>query len=66
LDGLAIVDVGTLHGRLVYFTIKWYILCRFGFYFFGFGILCREKSGNPAVDVASSVKSGFITYTGIK
>jgi hypothetical protein len=26
----------------------WYILCSFGTFFSGFGIMYQEKSGNPA------------------
>jgi hypothetical protein len=46
-------DVGIFHGRLVYFKAVWYILCPFGIfddylvYFYSFGILYQDKSGNP-------------------
>jgi hypothetical protein len=35
------------HGRFGYFMIVWYILCSFGRFFPGFGIMYQEKSGNP-------------------
>jgi hypothetical protein len=46
-------DVGVFHGHLEYFTAIRYILWPFGnfvviwYNFPRFGILCREKSGNP-------------------
>jgi hypothetical protein len=46
-------NAGTFYGRLVYFTVIWYILWQFGnvvviwYIFPRFGILCHEKSGNP-------------------
>jgi hypothetical protein len=48
--GLALEDVDTFYGHLVYFTS---ILCTFGIFdghlenFTRFGQLSREKSGNP-------------------
>jgi hypothetical protein len=53
MEGLAIEDVGTIYGPLVYFTSIWYILWSFGIfygyleYFSRFGKLYQEKSGNP-------------------
>jgi hypothetical protein len=46
-------DVGIFYGHLVYFTSIWYILWPSGIcyghleYFSRFGMLYREKSGNP-------------------
>jgi hypothetical protein len=43
--------VGIFHGHLEYIMANWYILWAFGFlvaHFSRFGILCQEKSGNPA------------------
>jgi hypothetical protein len=46
-------DVGIFYGHFVHFTVLCYILCTFGIvcgnlvYFFRFGILYQEKSGNP-------------------
>jgi hypothetical protein len=43
-------------GHMEYFTVIWYILWPFGnsvviwYIFPRFGILCQEKSGNPARD----------------
>jgi hypothetical protein len=46
----------TFHGHLVYFVVLWYI-------FPHFGILCQEKSGNPAPvysgKLAINVEKGF-------
>jgi hypothetical protein len=45
---------GIFYGHLEYFTVIWYILWPFGnvvliwYIFPHFGILCQEKSGNPA------------------
>jgi hypothetical protein len=36
-----------LYGYLVYFVAIWYMLWLFDI-FFRFGMLCEEKSGNPA------------------
>jgi hypothetical protein len=52
-------DVGKFYGNLVYFNaisyiIKavWHFLCSFWCrYFPRFGLLYREKSGNPAINV---------------
>jgi hypothetical protein len=47
-------DVGIFYGHLVHFTAFCYILCTFGIvrgnlvFFSRFGILYKEKSGNPA------------------
>jgi hypothetical protein len=53
-------DAGKFYGHLVYFTAIWYILCPFWYilcpfgyilchlvYFFRFGLLYQEKTGNP-------------------
>jgi hypothetical protein len=40
---------GMYHGHSGYFMTIWYILCSFGT-FSGFGIMHREKSGNPGLD----------------
>jgi hypothetical protein len=48
-------DAGKFNGHLVYFTSISYILWTFGIfvvifvYFSSFGMLCQEKSGNPAI-----------------
>jgi hypothetical protein len=53
LEGLAMEDDGIFYGHLVHFTVLCYILWTFGIvsgnlvYFSRFGILYREKSGNP-------------------
>jgi hypothetical protein len=47
-------NVGIFYGHLEYFTDIWYILWQFGklvaiwIIFPCFGIMCLEKSGNPA------------------
>jgi hypothetical protein len=41
-----------------YFMTIWYILCSFGIFFSGFGIMRREKSGNPGREV--SLASNFL------
>jgi hypothetical protein len=50
-------DVGIFYGHLVHFTVFCYILWTFGiasgnlvYIFSRFGILYKEKSGNPARD----------------
>jgi hypothetical protein len=54
LEGLAMEDIGIFYVHLVYFTAFWYILWTLrtlsGYlvYFSRFGMLQREKSGNPA------------------
>jgi hypothetical protein len=48
-------NAGLFYGRLEYFTLIWYISCPLGnvvviwYIFPRVGILCHEKSGNPAV-----------------
>jgi hypothetical protein len=56
LEGLAMEDVGIFYDHFVYFTAKWYILWPFGavcghlvYIFPRFGMLYREKSGNPGL-----------------
>jgi hypothetical protein len=39
---------GIFYGHLGYFITVWYILCSFGTFLSGFGIMYQEKSGNPA------------------
>jgi hypothetical protein len=47
-------NAGIFYGNLQYFTVIWCILWPFGnfvviwYIFPRFGILCQEKSGNPA------------------
>jgi hypothetical protein len=47
-------SVGIFYGHWEYFTVIWYISCSFDNVvkiwniFHRFGILCQEKSGNPA------------------
>jgi hypothetical protein len=54
LEGLEMENVGIFYGHLEYSIAIWYILRPFGhlvalWYIFPlFGILCQEKSGNPA------------------
>jgi hypothetical protein len=56
LEGLAREDDGIFFGHLVHFTVFCYILWTFGIvrsnlvYFSPFGILYREKSGNPGIE----------------
>jgi hypothetical protein len=51
-------DVGTFYGHLVYFMAVWYTFRQFGIfygrlvYFSRFGILKKEKFGNPAASQA--------------
>jgi hypothetical protein len=53
--------VGIFYGHLVHFTVSCYILWTFGIvrgnllYFSRFGILYKEKSGNPGYDAATYV-----------
>jgi hypothetical protein len=53
LECLAMEDVGIFYGHLVHFTVFCYILLTFGIvrgnlvYCSRFGILYKEKSGNP-------------------
>jgi hypothetical protein len=53
LEGLRMENAGKLYCNLEYFTVICYILWPFGnavviwYVFPRFGILCREKSGNP-------------------
>jgi hypothetical protein len=63
LEGLAIEDVGVFYGHLAYFTAIWYILWPFGIfyghlvYFSRFGMLYKEKSGNPALSTEELLKT---------
>jgi hypothetical protein len=38
------------YGYWVHFMAIWYTLWSFGIHIFRFGMLCREKSGNPDLD----------------
>jgi hypothetical protein len=53
-------DVGIIYGHLVYFAaisyLMW-ILWSFHIFFPRFGILYREKSGNPELDWKPSVRA---------
>jgi hypothetical protein len=53
-QGLRLKNVDTFYGhweyfygRLGYFMTIWYILCSLGTFFSSFGIMQKEKSGNP-------------------
>jgi hypothetical protein len=54
-------DVGIFYGQLINFPAIWRILCSFGIFspvlvhFTCFGMLYREKSGNPVPE------SGFVS-----
>jgi hypothetical protein len=54
LEGLRMENIGIFYVHLEYFTAIWYNLWPFGnvdafwYIFPRFGILCLEKSGNPA------------------
>jgi hypothetical protein len=54
LEGLGMEKVGIFFGHLEYIAAIWCILCPFGnlvaiwYIFHRFGILCQEKSDNPA------------------
>jgi hypothetical protein len=48
LEGLAIEKVAIFYGHLVSFTAIWYILWVIWYILFCFGVLYKEKSGNPA------------------
>jgi hypothetical protein len=53
-EGVAMKQVGTFYGHLVYFTAIWYSLWLFGIFFglfdifFAFWYVVSRKSGNPA------------------
>jgi hypothetical protein len=53
LEGLPMEGAGIIYGHLVYFTATLYILWPFGLlcsylvYFYRFGMLYQQKSGNP-------------------
>jgi hypothetical protein len=59
-------DVGIFYCHLVYFTALWYFLRPFGkyyrylVYFYPFGMLHQDKSGNPAADWRSSQSYTYI------
>jgi hypothetical protein len=63
MEGLAMEDDGIFYGHLVHFTVFCYILWTFGIvrgklvYFSRFGILCQEKSGNPAAEKLRETKN---------
>jgi hypothetical protein len=54
LEGVGMENVGLFYDLLVHFTAIWYIVWAIGIfsrylvYFYHFGILFQEKSGNPA------------------
>jgi hypothetical protein len=56
LDGPGLENVGMFYGHLVYFMANWYTYFKSYLvhfvailvYFNRFGMLCQEKSGNPA------------------
>jgi hypothetical protein len=50
LAGLRSENVEILYGHLGYFMTSWYIFFSFGTFISGFGIMYREKSGNPDLD----------------
>jgi hypothetical protein len=41
---------GIFYGHVGYFMAIWFIPCSFGTFLSGFGIMHREKSGNPAAE----------------
>jgi hypothetical protein len=57
--------VCTFYGYLEYFTVIWYILWSFinavviWYIFPRFGLLCQEKSGNPAYEQSRSFPKTF-------
>jgi hypothetical protein len=64
LDGLRLENVDIFYGHLEHFTAIWYNLQPFGIvcghlvHFPGFGIICQEKSCNPAVEPPCSENKG--------
>jgi hypothetical protein len=40
-------NVDIFYGHLEYFMTIWHIVCSFGTFFPGFGVMHQEKSGNP-------------------
>jgi hypothetical protein len=48
---------------LRYSMTIWYILCLFGTFFSGFGIMYQEKSGNPGIDKACDLSECSMTHT---
>jgi hypothetical protein len=63
LDAFAMENVDIFYSPLVYFTAIWYILWPFGIiygnlvYFSRFGMLYKEKSGNPVYSSGSCFSS---------
>jgi hypothetical protein len=51
---------GIFYGHLVYFVSIWYIFVVILVYFSRFGMLCKEKSGNPEVDYVDETFSAEI------
>jgi hypothetical protein len=49
--------LGIFHGDLGYFMTIWYLLCSFGAFYSGFGIMYQEKSGNPAFQASTQKKA---------
>jgi hypothetical protein len=50
------IAIWYFHGHLVHFMSIWYILLPFGL-FSHIGMLCKEKSGNPDLDLFPNQKS---------
>jgi hypothetical protein len=62
-------NAGIFYGHLEHFTVIWYILWPFGnvvaiwYIFPRFGLLCREKSGNPGLRrVKKTIHFGNFTF----
>jgi hypothetical protein len=59
-------NIGTFYAPLEYITAMWYILCPFGnlvaiwHIFPRFGILYREKSGNPDSDESKRFNTNLL------
>jgi hypothetical protein len=67
LEGITIENAGICNGHLAYFMVIWYILWPFGnvvviwYIFPRFGLLCQEKSGNPARETGCWYKRQIAT-----
>jgi hypothetical protein len=65
-------DVGICYGHLVHFTVICYILWTFGIvrgnlvYFSRFGIMYREKSGNPETNRRRRGRTSFRFFSILK
>jgi hypothetical protein len=53
---------GTFYGQMVHFVVIWYILWSFGIFFPRFGMLNREKSGNPANHTLYPITLNSLTH----